>query len=106
MYAHPLEPRIARLEGSFEQIDERLGASERSTSARFDHVDRRFDHVDRRFDQVDHRFEQMDNRFAQMDHRFAQMDHRFDQVDRRFTWLVGLVVGTWGTSILGIIFHH
>lgn len=78
MYAHPLEPRIARLEGSFDQINQRLAAHEQSTSARFDHVDSRFDHVDR----------------------------RFDQMERRFNWLAGLVVGTWLTTILGIVYHH
>jgi tetrahydromethanopterin S-methyltransferase subunit G len=85
MYAHPLEPRIARLEGSFDQINQRLAAHEQSTSTRFDHVDSRFDHVDRRFDHV---------------------DRRFDQMERRFNWLAGLVVGTWITTILGIVYHH
>ena len=78
MSAHPLEPRIARLEGSFDQINQRLASHEQSTSTRFDHVDSRFDHVDR----------------------------RFDQMDRRFNWLAGLVVATWITTIMGIIFHR
>lgn len=89
MYAHPLEPRIARLEGSFDQINERLAVHERSTSARFEHVDRRFDQMDRRLDSLEQR-----------------TALRFDQIDRRFNWLIGLVVGTWLTTIATVIFHH
>ncbi|HLY00891.1 MAG TPA: hypothetical protein VKR56_00180 [Candidatus Cybelea sp.] len=74
MHATPLEVRMARIEGAFEQINERLAS-------------------------IDHRFESIDRRFESMDGRFNQIDHRFN-------WLTGIVVGTWMTTILTIIFHH
>ena len=41
MHTHPLEPRIAHLEGAFDQINERLG-----------NIDRRLEGVDQRFNWV------------------------------------------------------
>jgi tetrahydromethanopterin S-methyltransferase subunit G len=67
MTAHPLEARIAHVEGAFEQVNERLGSIER----RLDAIDARFNHV-----------------------------------DARFNGLTGIVVGTWATTILTILFHH
>jgi tetrahydromethanopterin S-methyltransferase subunit G len=78
MHAHSLEARVARVEGGFDQVNERLGS-----------IDRRLDGMDRRLDSFEH-----------------LMALRFDQVDRRFTWLTGIVVGTWITAILAILFHH
>lgn len=71
MSAQPWEPRLARLEGSYEQIDRRLS------------------------DLASH-----------MDARFAQVDARFAQVDNGLWRLTALVVGTWATTILTILFHH
>lgn len=49
MHAHALEARIARVEGAFDQVNERLGGIERRidsfenlTALRFDQIDRRF----------------------------------------------------------------
>jgi tetrahydromethanopterin S-methyltransferase subunit G len=88
MHAHPLEVRMAHIEGTFDQINERLGS-----------IDRRFESIDRRFESIDRRFE--------------SVDRRFDQVDRRFNWLIGIVVGTWITTMatqitttLTILSHH
>ncbi len=67
MHAHPLEARIAHVEGAFDQVNERLGSIER----RLDGIDVRFNHI-----------------------------------DSRFNWLTGIVVGTWVTTIMAIIFHH
>lgn len=74
MYAHPLEARIAHVEGAFDQVNERLGS-----------IERRLDTIDVRFNQV---------------------DARFNHVDSRFNWLTGIVVGTWVTTILAVLFHH
>jgi tetrahydromethanopterin S-methyltransferase subunit G len=74
MHAHPLEARIAHVEGAFEQVNERLGSIERQLDA--------------------------------IDVRFNQVDLRFNHVDSRFNWLIGIVVGTWATTILTILFHH
>jgi tetrahydromethanopterin S-methyltransferase subunit G len=67
MHAHPLEARIAHVEGAFDQVNERLGIIER---------------------------------------RLDTIDIRFNHVDSRFNWLTGIVVGTWVTTILAILFHH
>jgi hypothetical protein len=45
MHAHPLESRIAHVEGALDQINERLGS-----------IDRRLDGVDARFNALDARF--------------------------------------------------
>jgi tetrahydromethanopterin S-methyltransferase subunit G len=60
VHAHPLEARIANLEGTFAQVNERLGSIER----------------------------------------------RLDSIDGRFNWLIGLVLGTWMTTIGTILFHR
>lgn len=78
MHAHPFEARLANLEGAFGQVNERLSS-----------IDRRLDGVDRRLDSFEH-----------------LTALRFDAVDRRFNWLTGIVVGTWATTILTILFHH
>lgn len=78
MHAHPLDARLAHLEGAFIQMNERLSG-----------IDRRMDSIDRRLDSFEH-----------------QTALRFDQVDRRFNWLTGLVVGTWVTTMLTILLHH
>jgi tetrahydromethanopterin S-methyltransferase subunit G len=63
MSAQPLDVRMARLEGAFEQVDKRLES------------------IDRRLDRL------------------------ADLFESRFTWLTGIVVGTWITTTLAIIFH-
>ena len=70
-----MEARIARLEGGYEQISERLG----SIDARITALDEK---VDRRFEAVDRRFEEMEQRF---DRRFEAVDSRFDRLDRKLT---------------------
>jgi len=79
---------MAHIEGTFDQINERLGS-----------IDRRFDSVDTRFESIDRRFE--------------SIDRRFDQVDRRFNWVIGTIVGMWLTmmatqitTILTIVSHR
>ncbi len=71
MHAHPLEARLAHVEGAFQQVNERLNSLERRLDS--------FEHV---------------------------VALRFDQVDRKFTWLTGIVVATWITTMLTVLFHH
>lgn len=92
MHAHPLEARIAHLEGAFDQVNIRLGSFEQQMASRFDQVDRRFDQVDRRIEQVDRRID--------------QVDRRIDQTNRRFDWGLGILVSTWVMTMLAILFHH
>lgn len=52
MHAHPLEARIAHVEGAFDQVNGRLGSIDR----RLDAIDLRFGSIDRRLDGMDVRF--------------------------------------------------
>jgi hypothetical protein len=73
-----VEQRIARLEGSYEQIRDRLNS-------------------------IDSRLTSIDGRFGQIDARFAHFEQRLDS---RFAWLLGIVVTSWVTTILTILFHR
>lgn len=88
MHAHPLEARIAHVEGAFEQVNERLGS-------------------------IDRRLDAMDTRFNHIEGRFGLIDARFNRVDSRFNWLIGTIVAAWVTTIatqigttLTILLHH
>ena len=66
----------------------------------------------------------MEGRVARLEGAFAQFNERlggiergldrieqtvetrFAQIDQKFTWLTGIVVGTWITTILTVLFHH
>ncbi len=96
MSAQPLEIRMAHLEGTYEQIDKRIG--DLTTM-----INGRFAQVDSRFAQVDSRFAQVDSRFAQLDARFSGVDRKIDGLQWRMT---SLIVGTWITTILAVILHH
>jgi tetrahydromethanopterin S-methyltransferase subunit G len=96
MHAHPLEARLAHVEGAFDRVNERLSSLDRRLDSFAHTVALRFDEIDRRFEGC----------FGQTDSRFAQLDGRFAQIDTRFNWLIGIVIGTWITTILTILFHH
>jgi tetrahydromethanopterin S-methyltransferase subunit G len=66
-----VQNRLARLEGAYEQVDNRLG--------------------DLRQDVLGFR---------------QEMGQRFNAVDQKFTAMFGLIVGTWITTILAILFHR
>jgi hypothetical protein len=80
MSAQPWEHRLARLEGSFEQIDRRLGDL---TS----HMDARFTQMVGSFGQVDGRLGQVDGRFGQMEGRIGALERKIDAVQWRLTAL-------------------
>ena len=81
MSADPLVSRMARLEGAFDQIGERLNS-----------IDRRLDAVGRRFDQLD-----------------GKLEARFGQVDGRINSQTAIMVSMWVTTMLGALglyFRH
>jgi hypothetical protein len=82
MSARPLEARLAHLEGAFLQVDRRIESFERSVESRFNQVDSRFNH---------------------MEARFTQMESRFES---RFNWLIGIVVTSWISTIVTVLFHR
>lgn len=52
MHAHPLEARMAHIEGAFDQLNERLGGIERRLDSNEHVVALRFDQIDRRFNRT------------------------------------------------------
>ena len=114
MMAQPLEPRLSRLEGAFEQIVERLG----DTNARLETLDQKMElnfhalltTMDMRFAAIDTRFSALERKFIALDDKFAAMDGTFEtkftaldrKIDSRFQFLIGAYVTT--TVALGGIF--
>ena len=67
--AQPLESRLARLEGAYEQVADRLNGLEQRMSAGF---------------------AQVDARFAQVDVRFVQLEQKIDaNLRTTITWMLG-----------------
>ena len=62
---------MARVEGAFEQVTERLNS------------------MDRRLDRIE-----------------TTMESRFGLVDQRLNWVIGIVVSTWITTVLTVLFHR
>jgi hypothetical protein len=78
MSAQPFDARLAHLEGAFLQVDRRL-----------DSVERRLDSLER-----------------SIDSRFNQVESRFTIIDQRFNWLTGIVVASWISTIVTVLFHR
>ena len=102
-----MEARIARLEGGYDQMNERLGSIEARLTALDEKVDRRFEEMDRkfeaRFDALDRKFEV---RFTAVDGRFTAFDGRFDRLDRKLTGTVFACLGAnavIAASVVGAI---
>jgi len=110
----PWEARLARLEGVSVQGGERLNSIDRRLDTIEHMLQSRDEGVQSRFGQLESRFGQLEqstsSRLGQleqaMNSRFAQVDARFALIDQRLTWLIGIVVGTWITTILTVLFHH
>jgi hypothetical protein len=85
MSAQPWEPRLAHLEGAFEQFEKRLDDFRGYVTQRFDSVDTRFDRVDDRFDRVDDRFDRLEHK-----------------IDVQFRWVVGMMI----VAVLAPIAEH
>ncbi len=74
---------MARVEGILSQMDRRIESFERSVGQRFGAVEGRFDSLERRID---------------------SLERRIDALDKKFYWLIGVVLATWITTILTILF--
>lgn len=86
MSAQPLEIRMARLEGVYEQIDKRVGDLAASTAAGFARVDARLDRLQSRLDIFD-----------------SKVNLKFDSLQWRMT---SLIVGAWLSTIATILLKH
>lgn len=52
------------------------------------------------------RMSRVEGVLEQIDKRLDNIDRRLDGFDQRFNWLIGIVLGTWITTILTILFHR
>lgn len=44
--------------------------------------------------------------FNQVNERLGSIERRLDSIDSRFNWLTGIVLSTWITTLLTILFHR
>jgi hypothetical protein len=84
-----MESRLARLEGAYEQIGSRLSDLRQDVENGLAGL--RQDVAALRQDMLALR---------------QEMAQRFNASDQKFTWVVGMIVGTWITTILTILFHR
>jgi hypothetical protein len=121
-----MESRMARLEGAYEQVSQRL----MNIDPRFDGVDRK---IDLRFDALDKKVDasrdaldkKIDAVGDTLDKKIDTVDKKIDAVrdalnkkidgldakfDQRFMWTVGIILTTWltsiGTTIASIYLRH
>ncbi|MGC2406745.1 MAG: hypothetical protein WA431_10110 [Candidatus Cybelea sp.] len=52
------------------------------------------------------RLAHVEEAFDQVNERLGNIERRLGGFDHRFNWLTGIVVGTWITTMLAVIFHH
>lgn len=52
------------------------------------------------------RIAHVEGAFDQANERLGSIDRRLDGIGARFNWLTGIVLGTWATTILTILFHR
>jgi hypothetical protein len=88
-----MEARMARLEGGYEQISERLG----SIDGRLTALDARVTALD---EKVDRRFEAMDSAIHR---RFEAVDLRFDRLDRKLTGMLVAWVGANAVLVAAVV---
>lgn len=101
MSAQPLEQRMSRLEGAYEQVGDRLNSMDHRLERIETKVDMRFGELDTK---IDVRFGMLDGR---LDTRFGELDAKFDRKFDALQWrMAALIVGTWITTILTIPFHR
>lgn len=85
MSAQPFEPRVARLEGAYEQVDRRLEG-----------LERRFDSLDRKLDEnVESLRRDLGGQIEVVRDSVASLQWR----------ITSLIVATWITVILAVLLH-
>jgi len=101
MSAQPLDARLARLEGSYEQLDHRLGDLAMQMHAGFSQIEARLTTLDSKFDT---KIDDLDHR---VNTKIDDLDHRLSAKIDSWQWRVtALVVGTWIATIGTIVFRH
>jgi tetrahydromethanopterin S-methyltransferase subunit G len=74
---------MAQLEGAYEQVNHRL-----------DSMDRHIDSLGKKIDALGNRLD------AKIDALAAMIDAK---IDKRFLWTVGIMFGSWLTTMLGVL---
>ena len=74
--------------------------SAETLEARLAHLEGAFLQMDRRIESLERT---VDARFSQIDSRFTQLETRFET---RFNWVIGLIVTSWISTIVTILFHR
>lgn len=97
--SHPLDIRMARLEGSYEQIDKRLDRVETNLARLEDKMEARFNQVDGRFNQAEANLARLEDK---METRFNQVENRFGQVDTKMDGLRTLIFLLFG-ALAGLV---
>lgn len=83
MPGHPLETRMAHLEGAYDQVNHRL------------------DSLDGHLNGLR---QEVTSLGVAMNSRLDALSARLDaKIDQRFTWTIGIVVSTWLTTIAAIL---
>jgi len=59
--------------------------------------------LEARISHVEGIVEQINERVGGVKRRLDSIETRFDA---RFNWVIGIILGTWITTILTVIFHH
>jgi chromosome segregation ATPase len=95
-----LRERVAKLEGAFTQLVERIGDLDR----RVDALDKRIDSLDKRIDALDRRIDALDKRVDALDRRIDALDKRIDYVTK-VSWVLTIsVIATLVAQVLARIF--
>jgi len=95
-----LRERVAKLEGAFTQLVERIGDLDR----RIDALDKRIDSLDKRIDALDRRIDALDKRIDALDRRIDALDKRIDYVTK-VSWVLTLsVIATLVAQVLARVF--
>jgi len=55
---------------------------------------------------LDARMSRVEGTLEQIGKRLDSIDRRLDGFDQRFNWVIGIILGTWITTMLAVIFHH
>lgn len=66
-------------------------------------LDARLAHIEGAFAEFGERLNSIDRRLDAFEHT---VESRFALIDQRLTWIVGILVGTWITTILTVLFHR
>ena len=91
---NPLEVRMARLEGSYEQIDKRLSTLEARLENGFNDLRAEIRLADAKFDKLEQKMD------AKFDKLIEQADIKFDKLDRKIDARFSVIASLGGVIII------